>query len=174
MKPSGNSSLIRRFVLCATIGALVASCGGDAGSSSTAVTTADASTTSLAAATTAASAVSSTASGSTVAASGDVCADRDALRTSVDSLQDVDVAAEGTNGLEEALGDVKDDLTALSASAGAELQPQVQAVQDAVDQVETAAANLDSGGAAQAVTAVSGLVSAAGALFDSLEAGACG
>ncbi len=83
-----------------------------------------------------------------MAASGDVCADRDALRTSVDSLQDVDVAAEGTNGLEAALGDVKDDLAALSASAGAELQPQVQAVQDAVGQVETAAANLDSGGAA--------------------------
>ena len=44
-------------------------------------------------------------------------------------------------------------LPALSASAGAELQPEVQAVQDAVDKVETAVANLDSDGAAQAVTA---------------------
>ena len=40
----------------------------------------------------------------------------------------------------------------MRASAGAELRPQVQAVQDAVDQVQTAVADIASGGVAPAVT----------------------
>ena len=57
----------------------------------------------------------------------------------------------------------------MQTSAGAELQPEVQAVQDDIDELKTAAENLDSGGAADAATAVSGLVSSAGTLLDSLD-----
>ena len=103
-----------------------------------------------------------------------MCADRDALRTSVDALTNLDVVAEGTNGLTAAVTDVKDDVAALGSSAGSELQPQVQAVQDAVDELETAVANIDSGGAAAAVTAVADVATSARTLLDSLEAGACG
>jgi hypothetical protein len=104
----------------------------------------------------------------------DVCADREALRSSVAALKDLDVVAEGTNGVNAAVADVKEDLTALQSSAGDELQPQVQAVQDAADELETAAADLDSGGASAALTAVANLATSTATLLDSLEAGACG
>ena len=116
----------------------------------------------------------SAASGSSAASSGDVCADREALRSSVAALKDVDLVAEGTNGATAAISAVKDDLAALKTSAGSTLQPQVQAVQDDIDQLETAVGNLDSGGASQAVTAVSSLVTSAGKLLDSLESAPCG
>ena len=69
---------------------------------------------------------------------------------------------------------MKDDLATLRGSAGAELQPQVQAVQDAVDELEAAVGDLGSGGAAAAVAAVAELATSARTLFDSLEDGACG
>ena len=103
-----------------------------------------------------------------------MCADRDELASSVEALQDVDVVAEGTNGVEAAIADIKDDLDALRTSAGAELQPQVEAVQDAVDTLETAVDNLDSDGAEDTLTAVSNLAGAAGTLLASLDEGACG
>ena len=96
------------------------------------------------------------------------------MRTSVDALTNLDVVAEGTNGVTAAVSDVKDDLAALRGSAGDELQPQVQAVQDAVDELETAVADLDSGGAAAVVTAAADLATSTGTLLDSLEAGVCG
>ena len=153
MKRNRDSSpIVRRVVAGIAFGVLVASCGSD--SSSTATTSA-----------------ATTQSG---AASGDVCADREALSSSVDALKNVDVTAEGTNGLNAAVSAVKDDLTALRASAGSELRPQVDAVQSALDEVETAVANLSAGGAAPAVTAIATLASTSKTLLDSLEAGACG
>jgi hypothetical protein len=103
----------------------------------------------------------------------EVCADREALRSSVAALEDLDVVAEGTNGLNAAVADVKEDLTELRASASDELQPQVQAVQDAVDELETAADNLDSAGASAALTAVANVATSTATLLDTLEAGAC-
>jgi hypothetical protein len=123
---------------------------------------------------TTAPAAQSSATGSSTAPSGDVCTDREALRTSVDALKDLDVVAEGTNGVTAAVSAVKDDLAALRSSAGPELQPHVEAVQDAVDKLETAVANLDSGGGAAAVTAAAGVATSARRLLDSLQAGACG
>ena len=87
----------------------------------------------------------------------DVCADREALRESVDVLTNVDVVAEGTNGVTAAVSDVEDDLAALRSSAGDALEPQVQAVQDDLDELETAVDEIDSGGASAALAAVSEL-----------------
>ena len=106
--------------------------------------------------------------------SGDVCADREALRSSVADLTDVDLVAEGTNGVEPAVEAVKEDLAALRSSAESELEPEVQAVEDAVDELETAVADLGSGGAAEAATAVSDLAEAASTLLDELDQGSCG
>jgi ABC-type enterochelin transport system substrate-binding protein len=168
MKRSDTSSrVVRQVVACLAMAALVASCGSD-DSSSTADSTG--ATTSQAATSTADSAADETSS----APSGDVCADREALRDSVAALADVDLVAEGTNGAKSAISAVKDDLAALRTSAGSELEPEVQAVQDAIDELESAVGNLDSGGATQAVTAVSDLVTSSGTLLDSLDAGACG
>ncbi len=145
------SGIGRAVVACVALTAVVASCGGDDDddSSSAATTTTTAS----------------------------VCADREALQTSVDSLQNVDLVAEGTNGVNAAIDDVQEDLTALQTSASAELQPEVEAVQDDVDELKTAAENLDSGGAAgaaDAAAAVADVASSASTLLDSLADGACG
>ena len=177
MKRSDHSSpTARRFVACLAIGVLAASCGDSDDSSSTATTTAPATT--AAPATTgapASTAAAGTTSESSNAASGDVCADRDALRTSMEALQDVDLVAEGTSGVTAAVSAIQDDLAALRDSAGAELQPDVQAVQDALDQLQTAVADLGSGGAAAAaVTALSNVATSARTLLDSLDAGVCG
>ena len=116
-------------------------------------------------------------SAATTTTTASVCADREALQTSVDSLKNVDLVAEGTNGANAAIDDVQEDLTALQTSASAELQPEVQAVQDDVDALKTAAENLDSGGAAgaaDAAAAVADVASSASTLLDSLADGACG
>jgi hypothetical protein len=176
---NGLSHTTRRALVCVAIGVVAcASCGSDDDSSSTA-NTAVATTvaeSSGGAPTTAASdspAVSSSTPASS-ASSGDMCADREALSSSVDALKAVDLRAEGTNGVTAAVDAVKDDLATLRGSLSAELQPQAQAVQDAVDELETAVADLGSGGAAASAAAVTNLSTTAGTLLDSLEAGACG
>ena len=107
-------------------------------------------------------------------ATDDVCADSEALSSSVDALADVDVRAEGTNGVEAAVDDVSTDLEALKASAGSDLEPQVDALQGSLDDLRTAAADIDSEGAAATVAAASAVAADATTLFDSLDAGACG
>ena len=141
--------IVRLVVACMAIAMLGAACGDDDDDASSATE----------------------ASSTTAAPSDDVCADREALESSMDPLQDVDVAAEGTNGVEAALEDVTDDLAAVRSSAGAELQPEVQSVQDDIDQLETAAGNIDSDGAAQAASAVSDLADSVATLLASLDEG---
>ena len=113
-------------------------------------------------------------SSSATTAAPTVCDDAQALSSSVDELKDVDVVAEGTDGASAAISAVKDDLAALSESAGDELRPQVQAVQDAVDELETAVANVGSDPAGTALEAVSKVTASASTLVATLDAGACG
>ena len=169
-----SSRAVRWAVACTVTGVLLVSCGDDDDSTS-AATTASGSVTTAASATTTASSAATTAAGTSVApANEELCADREALRTSVDGLKDIDLVAEGTNGVKSAVTAVKDDLAALRASAGDELKPQVDAVQSDLDDVEAAIEQLGSGGAAAAVSVVSSLVSSAGTLLDELQAGVRG
>jgi hypothetical protein len=108
------------------------------------------------------------------AASGDACADREALRASVAALTDVDVVAEGTNGLTAAVDAVKSDLEKVRGSAGSEVAPQVQAVQDAIGATEAGLDNLGEGGAAEVSAGLSALSTATTTLLASLEGGPCG
>lgn len=175
MKPYDRPPpLVRAAVTCLVLGVFMVSCGDD-DSASTAATTPDTPFATAGPTSTAATTPpdESSATGSSVAPSG-VCADQEALRTSVDALTNLDVTEDGTNALTTAISDLKDDLAAVRSSANAELQPQVQAVQDAADELETAVANVDSDGAATAATAMADLVTSARTLLDSLEAGACG
>ena len=84
------------------------------------------------------------------------------------------MVAEGTDAASAAISAVKDDLTALRESAGDEVRPQVQAVEDAIDELETAVENLDSDPAGTALDAVSEVASSASALIATLDDGACG
>jgi len=103
----------------------------------------------------------------------DLCADRDALQASIDSLTEVDVRAEGSNGVEAALATVQEDLTAVGESADAELQPEVDALQDAIDELGPAVESIDDGGAAAAATAIADVATSAEALISSLQDAQC-
>ena len=103
----------------------------------------------------------------------DLCADRDALQASIDSLTEVDVRAEGSNGVEAALATVQEDLTAVGESADAELQPEVDALQDAIDELGPAVENIDDGGAAAAATAIADVATSAEKLIESLQDAEC-
>ena len=113
-------------------------------------------------------------SSSTTDPADDVCTDSQALSASVDDLKDVDLVAEGTDGASAAITAVKDDLAAFSESAGDEVQPEVQAVEDAIDELETAMDNLDSDPAGTARQAVSDVASSVSALIATFDDGACG
>ena len=146
------------------------SCGDDDDSSAT-----SAGDTAAADTTEATTAVEVTTAPTTAGAvSGDACADRDALRSSVAALTEVDVVAEGTNGLTAAVDTVKGDLEKVKASAGSVVEPQVQAVQDAIAATEAGLANLGDGGAAEVATALSDLSAATTTLLTSIEGGPCG
>ena len=101
------------------------------------------------------------------------CADSEALRASVAALEEVDVAAEGTDGLTAAVETVKTDLEAFGASASAELQPLVEAVQTGITELEAAITAFDADGAAPVLAAVSAVTSSAATLVDTLDTG-CG
>jgi hypothetical protein len=140
------TQLARRGVAALAIIVLLGACGDDDDSSST----------------------------TTTAPADDVCADSQALSASVDDLKDVDLATEGTNGATTAISAVKDDLAAFSESAGDEVKPQVQAVEDAIGELEAAVEDLDTKPAGTALQAVSDVASSASALIATLDDGACG
>ena len=166
-----SSVVVRRVVACLAICAVVTSCGDDDDSSATTIAAGtDVAGTTVATTTAEMTTVPTT--GGT--ASADACADRDALRSSVAALTDVDVVAEGTNGLTAAVDAVKRDLEAVRASAGSVVDPEVQAVQDAIADTEAGLANLGDGGAAEVATALSNLSTATRSLLTTLEGGPCG
>ena len=134
------------MVALVALGVLVAACGDDDDSTSSEQTTT-----------------------TTTAPVDDVCADRDALQSSVDGLKDVDVAAEGTNGVKAAADDVATSLAALKASAGPELQADVTAVEDALGDLDSAAADIEADGAAPALSAVASVATSAATLLESLD-----
>lgn len=153
---STPTRIVRWTIAGLAILGLLASCGDDDEPSSTASTPSTATT-----------------AASDSAPSGDVCADREALSSSVQALEDLDVRTEGTEGLPATITSLKGDLAALQDSVDDEVKPQVQAVQDSVDELETAVDNIDSDGAAQAATAVASVATAAATLLDSLESAGC-
>ena len=107
-------------LLLATLACLaVAACGGsgdDTGSAAS-VTTAAATT--------------------TTAAASPACADAAALKASVAELDQLDPPDAGKTGTLAALQKVRDNLTALKASAGSEWGPQVQELDAAINAVQT-------------------------------------
>jgi hypothetical protein len=116
----------------------------------------------------------SVATTTTVSSEEQLCQDRDALRDSVEALTNVDVAAEGTSGLEAAVTDVKDSVEALRASASENFQPQVEELRGALEELETALGDVRSGGVSAVATAALAVATAGSTLLASLESVDCG
>jgi hypothetical protein len=134
----------------------VAACGSD-NSSSSVVTT-----------------VTTSATTATIASNAALCTARDNLKGSIQELTGVDVIKNGTSSLQAALTKVEDNLQAVKDAAGPDLQPQVTAVQNAVNELSTAVANVSSVGVAGVVTAARGVGSAGTTLLTSLDKLRCG
>jgi len=176
MKPNSNSwRTSRRIAGCMAVGLFVAACGSDTDNSASTATV-DAGTSAVESSAESSAPPESDATEAPAATSdagGDPCADRDALRSSIEALTDVDVVAEGTNGLEAPVDAVKQDLSAVQESAGDDIQPEVDAVRSALDDVETAVSNGAADDVAGTAAALSALASAATELLDALDAGPC-
>ena len=122
-------------------------------------------------------AASSAVTGSYPADKAQLCQARDQLKISITALNNPALLTAGTDGIKTALQQVQTSLTALVAAGKQDYQPQIDAVQTSLKDVETAVGKLGNGGGAQNLLAVGSAVSATGtstsALFKELTA-ACG
>ncbi len=179
MKPKVSSWRTGGWIAaCVAVGVLVSSCGSDdpdTAAPATVDTESSTATSPETDASTAPVATSDTEASDTTEsdATGDPCADRDALRDSIGALTDVDVVADGTNGLTAAIDDVSDDLAAVRDSAGDDIQPEVEAVRSALDDVQTAVSDGPTDDLEGTADALSTLASSTSDLLDALDAGPC-
>jgi hypothetical protein len=81
-----------------------------------------------------------------VASNPQLCSARDALKQSIQDLGNLNVIQNGTSGLDAAVNKVRDNLQAVKSASHEQLQPQVTAVQNALDQLGKSISNLSSGG----------------------------
>ncbi len=130
-------------LLCAIV---LAGCGGSGGSSSTASPATE-------------SASSASPSGTANAA---VCKEAKNLQSSLTALKNVNVRAEGTNGVERKLNAVRSDLKGLRSAASSAWRPQLDALSAALGGLSTAIKQVGgSGGKATSSPAVEGITTAA-------------
>jgi hypothetical protein len=102
-----------------------------------------------------------------------VCDAKDELDSSVNALGDLNVSAEGTNAVDAAVDDVRNDIEAVRDATQGEVDDEVDDVETAFDELEAAVAmfgDQESTGAAVAGlgNAVADLATAVGALFEAL------
>jgi hypothetical protein len=91
----------------------------------------------------AAPATTAAASGTTTAAASPACADAAALKASVAELDQLDPPEAGKAGTQAALQKVRDNLTALKASAGTEWGSQVTELDGAINAFQATIAGVD-------------------------------
>jgi hypothetical protein len=116
---------------------------------------------------------SSVASGSASTANAQLCADRDALKSSIQDLASVNIIRNGTTGLQTALDKVRANLQALKKSASADLQPDVTALEDAVTKLQSALNDVGANGIGGVVTAAKDVGQAGTTLLASLASINC-
>jgi hypothetical protein len=143
---------------------LLVACGSDTTSSSSSTATTDAS-----AQATATGTASPTGGTASPTGSEQLCADYDSFKSSIDDLKNVDIVKAGTSGLQAAVDKVKTSLQSLRTSAADEAQGEIKAVEDSLEDLETAISNVSSGGEAAVVTAAATVVSSGSALVQSLQ-----
>jgi hypothetical protein len=100
------------------------------------------------------------------------CDSADTLRASLDSLFGLDLIAEGTSGVSDALDHVVDDADALKDNATEAAADEVEALETAIDDAEDAlgelAGSLNADNASSVVSAVGEIQNAATAVYDTL------
>lgn len=103
----------------------------------------------------------------------EICQARDQLQNSVSALTNPSLLTKGSAAITDAVNQVKTDLTNVETAANQDYQPQIQALQTSVDDLQTAAGNLGSGNVAQNMTAVGTAIASVGtdasSLFTQLE-----
>ncbi|HUW01690.1 MAG TPA: hypothetical protein VMW08_05020 [Acidimicrobiales bacterium] len=101
------------------------------------------------------------------------CEAGDSLKTDVGSLADLDLVADGTNGLEDQLTAIKSDIDDLRSSGQEVAAPEIDALDSALDELKSTAETLGDSPSVQAVadaaTSVTGVVTSAQAVFDTLD-----
>jgi hypothetical protein len=123
------------------------------------------------------SAAASSSRASDPAGKEQVCAARDQLKTSVAALTDASLLTSGTTGINAAVAQVQTDLAAVKTAGKQTYATEVDAMQSAVDQLETAAGALGNGNAAENLQSVGSAIAVTGVaaekLFTKLKT-ACG
>jgi hypothetical protein len=107
----------------------------------------------------------------TTSAEDALCADREQLTTAMQGLTELDIVASGTDGLQAAVTEVKDSLSALKESASDSFQPQVEAVESSIQGLETA---ISDGSVSGIASAAADVASTGGTLLQSLGSLDCG
>jgi len=115
---------------------------------------------------------SSTSSGTT-STTASVCNQAQALKTSVQDLKNVDVVKNGTSALSTAAGAVKSDADALAKSAKSEMQPDVQALQQSLQQLDAAVKDFSSGGITPVLNSATAVSTTANTLVQKLDSLKC-
>ena len=111
----------------------------------------------------------SAAASPTATADAALCADADALRTSLTNLTHISVGKGSADQIKSGIANVKTALTTFTTQAKSEYQAQTSALKSALGKLQTAASNLGShpsiSTVADTVTALSGVATAAGSLL---------
>lgn len=100
------------------------------------------------------------------------CAAGDDLESSVTALTQIDLIAEGTNGLDDALGAVEDDVSTLADTASEAASDEVSALEESVQDLGSAleglAGEITSDNVSVVATAVESLATSAQAVYQTL------
>ena len=98
----------------------------------------------------------------------DICQARDQLSASINGLTDPALLTGGTAGIQAAVGEVQSSLTALVAAGKDDYAPQIEALQTALDQVQTAVGDVGDGNAAAGLVAIGAAIGSVGTAASSL------
>jgi hypothetical protein len=103
-----------------------------------------------------------------------LCADADALRTSLRNLTHISVGKDSADQIKSGIANVKKTLTGFTTQAKGEYQAQTGALKSALDKLQTAASSLKSNPGvstvADTVSALTGVATAAGSLLTAVGA----
>jgi len=172
----------RHRIRCVAVSAMVAALAiALAGCSSSTTPTLTSTSTSTSTSTTPSASSTSPASSGTPssypAGKEQLCQARDQLKTSVASLTNPSLLQQGTVVIKAAVDQVQTDLNAVVAAGTQDYQPQVTALQSALQQLQSATGNLGNGNVSQNLQAVGTAIAATGTaaadLFGQLQA-TCG
>ena len=170
----GRRHRIRCVAVSAMVAALAIALAGCSSSTTSTSTSTSTGTTPSASST---SPASSGTPSSYPAGKEQLCQARDQLKTSVASLTNPSLLQQGAAVIKAAVDQVQTDLNAVVAAGTQDYQPQVTALQSALQQLQSATGNLGNGNVSQNLQAVGTAIAATGTaaadLFGQLQA-TCG